>query len=288
MPILKFLEPIRTWTAAHRKLLLGGAGILFVAGLIWSVVKLDIDVSQIDAAAMGCAIVLSAMSVAINVFELQLCGRAAQVRMGFKSAAAFSSWATVANVLPIPASILIRGGALRAAGTGWGQAGKIILAAGVMWLTMALVVSSYALLPHWSGLVLMVASICATFGLSAWIWRKSDGATATGFVTVRAALLAMLILRLWLIFQAIDRAIPLDEVSAFALAGIIGNAVAIVPAGIGITEAFGALIATALEYSPEAAFMALALNRILGLALSGAVAMSLGASARAMPEKALV
>lgn len=256
---------------------------LFVAGMIWSISGLGI--THIDATALLWTTILSGLSVAVNAFELQLCAAVARARLAFKSAAAYSCWATVANVLPIPASIMIRGAALRGVGASWRETGGVIVAAGMMWMTMAMVVSGYTLLPHWSGFGIIGASGFVTIGISGWIWTKSNGYIAAGFVLVRIVLLALLILRLWLIFQAVDMAIPLDKVSAFALAGIIGNSVAIVPAGIGVTELFGALIATAIEQSPQAAFLVLAINRLLGLTLSGIVAIALGAGAKISLEK---
>jgi len=66
----------------------------------------------------------------------------------------------------------------------------------------------------------------------------------------------------------------------FTAAGTIGNAATIVPAGLGITEGIASALALLMGVSPAAAFLVVAVNRLIGLCVAGIVVLHLAVARR--------
>lgn len=260
---------LKRWSKSRQKALVFCFATLFAFGIAYSFMALDLKVTDVDASALLIVACFIPVSIIFNSVELQLCGKVANQSLGFRSALGYSSMATIANLLPIPASILIRGRALVSSGVGMAQAGRIIAAAAGMWLVMAFGISGFFLTTGWIAGIITILSVVLIMVISRWITNRSSIATAVSFIAVRAIMLFILIARLYFSFIAIHSAKPLEEVAIYSVAGIAGTAVAIVPAGLGIAEGFGALIAEAAGSDPAAAFLALGLDRIMGLLGSG-------------------
>lgn len=263
---------LKEWSQAHQKAMVFCFATLFAFGIAYSFRALDLKVTEFNLSALVVVACFVPASILFNGFELQLCARVANQNLGLGKALGYGSMATIANLLPIPASILIRGGALVSSGAKVGQAGQIIVAAAAMWLVMAIGISGFFLTDGgFAGIITFLSAILVGL-ISRWIAKKSNPGTAVAFVAVRAIMLLLLVARLYFCFIAINVAIAFEEAAIYSVAGIAGTAVAIVPAGLGIAEGFGALIAEAAGSDPAAAFLALGLNRILGLLGSGLVA----------------
>jgi hypothetical protein len=265
---------IKTWSRLHRRTILPLAACAFLVGAGASVNELGLTLNDLD---LWPILLIWAVgvpaSVVLNAIELQLCARAIGRRLTLRQAVAITTTATVSNLLPMPAGFAIRGGALVAAGANLRETGIILLAAGLMWLAMALAVTGVALTTTAPiGMAVAMAGITGAIALALWIRHRSGAVIALGFVAVRAFLLAILAVRLWLSFAAIGAAVPFVETAYYAVAGIAGTVVMVVPAGLGVSEVLAAAMAEAVGSSPSLAFLALSLNRVLGLLLSGAIA----------------
>jgi hypothetical protein len=263
---------LKRWSRARRKSIVCIFAIFFICGIGYSFAALNLKLTELDAIALLAVACLVPISILLNGTELQLCARVANQNLGFGKALGYASMATIANLLPIPASILIRGGALVSSGAKIAQAGRILAAAAAMWLAMAFGISGYFLTAGWISGGITILSAILVIGIAFWIEQRSSVATALSFIAVRGIMLLLLIARLYFCFIAINAAVALEEAAIYSVVGIAGTAVAIVPAGLGIAEGFGALIAKAAGADPAAAFLALGLNRILGLLGSGLVA----------------
>ncbi len=270
--IIAAYHELKRWSQARQKVIVFIFAILFIFGIAYSFVALDLKVTEFNTMALFATVCLVPVSIIFNGVELQLCAKVANQNLGFGKALGYGSMATIANLLPVPASILIRGGALVSSGANMAQAGRIIVAAAAMWLVMALGISGFFLTTGWIAGIIMLLSVILVFVIFFWIAQRSSIGTAVSFIGVRAIMLLVLIARLYFCFIAINAAIAFEEAAIYSVAGIAGTAVAIVPAGLGIAEGFGAVIAEAAGSDPAAAFLALGLNRILGLLGSGLVA----------------
>ena len=106
-----------------------------------------------------------------------------------------------------------------------------------------------------------------------WLRRLVVAMVAVRFVT-----LAVTVLRLIVAFATLGEDLGWIEAALYAVAPTLGTAVGIVPAGLGINEAIAAGLATLVAGSSATAFLAVALNRALGLAVGAGLV--LGGSTR--------
>lgn len=266
----------------HRRAITILATILLILLAGWAVADLGIAPSDIIWPQLVFAALLLIPSQIVNALELVLCAKATGNRMPLRRALYSTSAATIANLLPLPAGAILRGKALSDLGAGMIDSGKIIVAAGLLWATMAVAVASIALLPSTAAGALIAGGTLASLAVAIWITRRSTVTTAMGFVIVRLALLVLLLGRLWFCFAALGQSETLRDICVLVLSGVLANGIGIVPAGIGIAEAIGALLAGLVGAAPAAAVLALSLNRLLGLAASGIVLL-VGASVTLRP-----
>lgn len=263
---------VSAFGARYRVPILLTAALVFVVCMAWSVQALGLSLRALRWWPIAAVAALVPVSIWFNAIELQLCARAAGGRMSMPSALGHSTTATISNILPIPASIVVRGNALVQSGASLATSGKIILAAGLLWFFIATAISAFAILRPPAGALLGSGFLAAAFVICVWIARRSSVGVAAAFALIRAALLGIMIVRLYFCFAAINAPLPISETAVYALASILGSAVAVVPAGIGVAEGIGALIATASGGSPAAAFLSLGFNRVVGLVGSALVA----------------
>lgn len=88
-------------------------------------------------------------------------------------------------------------------------------------------------------------------------------------------MLLLTLLRLIIAFATFGVTIGWVDAALYAIAPTLGAAVAIVPAGLGVNEAIAAGLATLIAASSASAFLAIALNRVLGLVAGGAMVLAM-------------
>ena len=268
---LAMAASVRRFAAARRAAIVSVAIVCFTLFFAVSIVRLELRFSEIGWGWLGLAAAVMPFALLMNAQELVLCARGTANGLSIPKALAYSSAATLANVLPIPAGMALRAKALVDTGMGWTQGGVMLLAAGMLWFAMALVSVGLALLPGSVGLTCLAVGTLASIVITGWIAHRISLRTGIGFLVVRAIMLLLIAVRIQLCFLAIGQSISLKESAIFTLAGVVGNGVMIVPSGIGIAEGVGAALADLVGKMPAAAFLALAVNRLLGLAGSAIV-----------------
>ena len=273
--LLSLVKTVKKRLHKHRRIMLLLGVIVLVGGLCWAVVQLDFDPRRIQPLPLLAVLGIAVVSMTLNGVELALCGRATGHRLPLSSAIPYAGIATFANLAPVPASMIVRGGALMSVGAKGRDTASVILAAGLLWLVMALFVAALYL---FTGVLLWSAGLGALIA-TALIWRwiavRGTAAVAWGFLAVRAGLIGLTMVRLFLCFSAIDQAVPFVQTGIYLFAGIIANAAGIVPAGLGITETIGAAMASLVGASGAAAFLALSVNRLVTLLVAGLMALSM-------------
>jgi hypothetical protein len=257
---------VRRFVECYRIPIVLAAICAFATLFIYSASRLDLDPREIGWNWLGLAAAIVPFAMLANASELALCARATGRTMPIATAFIYSAGATVANVLPLPAGMILRAKALVGEGAGWIESGAILAAAGLLWLAMAVTSVGFALMPDPSGTIIFVAGCSACLVIAGWVALGAGVATGTGFLLVRGAMIALLVLRLYFCFLAIGQPLALPDSAVFALAGVVGNGVTIVPSGLGIAEGVGAAMADLVGTLPAAAFLALGINRLLGLA----------------------
>ncbi|MDN3720575.1 lysylphosphatidylglycerol synthase domain-containing protein [Roseibium salinum] len=88
-------------------------------------------------------------------------------------------------------------------------------------------------------------------------------------------------MRLYFCFHALGPQVEFGQVSVLTVSGALGAAVSIVPAGLGIREAFAAVLGPAVGLTASSAYLATSLNRVFGLAMLSPIALFLAVRQKA-------
>ena len=246
-----------------------------MAGCVASVRELDFslyDIRILPAAII--LIVMGPISLIYGTLGLLILSRASNVALSFTHAFRVNCAAQLAEFLPLPGGAIVRTGALVAAGGALGKSAALVTLGALLWISIAALIAGSALYgltdDRWL-LAFCFASLALLLALLAQLFRLTDKATAIRLLMHRIAGCTLVATRLALSFAAIGLPLPVLTAFVFSLANIAGSAAAIAPAGLGVSELFGAAIATGIDVDPYAAFLAIALNRALGLVSTGAI-----------------
>ncbi|NCP18298.1 MAG: hypothetical protein GW855_03960 [Erythrobacter sp.] len=264
--LLPKLAMVRDALSRRRRSMLTLATILFVGGLAWAFRSAGIAIADLAWRWLLAAGALGMVGVILNGVELSWCARALGKRVPAGEAIQLSSMGILSNLLPIPGSVLVRGGALVARGAGMAESGRVLLFVGLLRLAVAGAITGIALLPLTLGIPVIAGSLVATMVLFALIARIGGVANALMLLALRMGMLATVAVQLLLCFRALGVDAVLRDSALQAIAPVVGSAVGIVPGGLGVSEAIGAALAVLISASPALAFAALALNRMAGYA----------------------
>lgn len=218
-------------------------------------------------------------TIALNALEFQLSARLIGHEIGFGSAVKTTIIGGVANMLPLPGGTIVRVAALKAAGATLGSGTSVTLFVALMWFGAAFAYSGlwlaildqpalgYALLIV--GVLILLACVLIT--------RRLAGGSLVTYQLIAAKIGLVLIdaIRIHLCFEALDVASTFGQASVLTVASILGASVSIVPAGLGVREGASALIGPLVGLAAASAYLSSSLNRIVGLAVSGPVALAL-------------
>ena len=184
-----------------------------------------------------------------------------------------------ANLLPIPGGAVTRVTALTLAGVGLREAAATMAMMTVMWLGLAVVVAGAAVTYLGSPTIGIAASIA---GAGAVLFSCIfPGANQIRRGAVFASLVVKLLLvladggRMYLALYALGFAVKPEQALVLVVAGALGSAVSIMPAGLGVREALAALVAPFAVLAASTGFLAAALSRMVDLAVVGPLAASL-------------
>ncbi len=257
--------PLRGWLTRWRGPIVGAALVLFLAGTVWSFLGLGLSLAQLDLTALALLTLgMGLVTLLYSAVSLSLLARTAGVRLGLIEAMRASARAQMAEALPLPGGAIVRAAALVGAGASAGQSAALVIGTALLWIALAAVAAGVTLLPMATaaGLTLIGGGGVVTLLASAHVAYLGGIANAAASIAVRLAGLALAALRLWLAFAVIKATMPLAGAFPYVLASIAGSASSLVPGGLGLSEALGMVMAAAIADSPEAAFLAVALNRL--------------------------
>ena len=285
-PLGEWISKAKAALGRYRLPLFAAALALFATGLWWSTTQLSLDWSDLDPLLLLIvALILAPMGIIYGALNFMVMARGADLQIPFWSAFKTTCIAQFAAVLPLPGAMLVRGGAMMARGSSVGGAASHVTANALLWIACAGIAAGLSLTAitgsvHPVSFAILIGGTLGAGLCTFWLARVSSLGLAMGVLTLRFAGVALSGLRLTAAFAAIGMAIPYAEAFPFAFANIVGNASAIAPAGLGISEGLAAAIATLSGITSAAAFLAVGINRIIGIAVSGILTgiISLGTS----------
>ena len=251
------------------------AAAFLMAGLTMSVRSLGLHLHHV---AIGPALLIlfvcAPLILTTASLSLQISARALGRTISFWRGLGFAALGGLAEILPVPGGAVVRGAALVRVGARVGESTWIVTLTAVLTLSMASIAAGISLIA--AGLAVsylfVVAGLTGALASSAWIARRAGLRLAVAMVAVRLAAIVIAIASVIAAFASIGLAVPLVNATLLQVAPTLGSAVSIVPAGLGLSEALAAALAILVDVPPSAAFIATAINRVLGLCVCGVVA----------------
>lgn len=243
---------------------------LFVGGIVLSIYHQPDILSNLDWRPL---VVLMALAVPItillNALQFQLSARLINRNVRFGKALEIVVIGTAANMLPLPGGALTRLVGLKAAGGSYREGAAVTGLIALVWLGAALTVAGVAIALLNDGLLgpLFIAAgiIVMSVALAAMVRISRDWPLSFLTTTVTVLFVALDATRLYLCLIGLGVDASYLQASAFVVAGVIGSAVSIVPAGLGIREAVSAALAPVVGLAASVGFLAASLNRLLGI-----------------------
>ena len=283
--LLPALTSLKKWSAIHRKRLIVVGLTAFIGGLAYSIDSLGLTREQIRIEPLLWNLLLLAPLGAVLIsVELILCARACGCRITPIRAISATSVGSIANLLPVPGSMIARGAALVGAGARLRDAGVILIAAGAAWIGVALFATGAALLGiHWAAIPVGIVGALVATGAACLIARFGGWRIALALMGLRIAMVVLQAWRLFLCFAVIVYISGIRESIYFSAAYVTATASAVIPAGLGLTEGISALMALLIATPPASAFTAMALNRLQALAVAGVIILWIGFRASPTP-----
>lgn len=253
--------------------------LVFAIGLVFSIRNLDLKITHIGLALIGFDLVVGApLAILTTSLNLKASAKIIGCHISLSSAYSATAAGVVAEVAPAPGGLIARGAALLTSGASLLQAGHALFVSSILGLGVAFLAAGAALLGRSIALASLLIFIGAgsLFACVIWARRRSSFAAAMAFLFTKVASWIVLTARIALALAALGVATDFSNIALFAFSGMFGGAVPIVPGGLGVREGLAAAFAAANDFSPSVAFMAMAINRFVGLAFCGVWIANLG------------
>ena len=209
------------------------------------------------------------LTIVLNALEFQLSARVINQRVLFGKALEIAVIGSAANMLPLPGAALTRVLGLKAAGGSYRQGATVTGVVALIWLGVALAFSGAAITLLDNAVLglsfIGIGGVVATIA-TVMVARTSRNWTLGFLLAIMKVLFVTLdALRIYLCLRGLGVEASYLQASAFVVAGVVGSAVSIVPAGLGVREAVSAGLAPVVGLAASVGFLAASLNRLLGM-----------------------
>lgn len=254
------------------------ASIGFTAGVYLSIKTLPADLGLTTWTPLALSTFIGVpLAMLLTVVETWLTARVAGTQFGWKHSVRVSVLSSAANMLPLPGGALVRVAALRQSGAAVGHGAAATIVVAVLWLGIAFVTSGLGVLGAAPGLAVLFGLLGIVFisicSLSIYIMSRS-WVTVGIVMLIKLGIVMVDVARMRWTLAALDLHLTQSEAMTFALSGVAGAAVSVVPAGLGVTESVAALLAPLSTIPSSAAFLAASINRAAAFALMAPVALA--------------
>jgi uncharacterized membrane protein YbhN (UPF0104 family) len=221
-------------------------------------------------------LVLLCLTFVVNVARTHTHSKILGARLAIADTARMSLFGSALNMLPliIPAGLYMRMSNFIRHG------GKTRHVAGVLVTTYLLSLASSLVIglgmirsAAAADLGVALAIVVAGYLLVAALFVKLSGMRyAITIALLEVCAVAVDAARIYLCFQVLGFGVDIAQAAVLTVSAILGSAVSIVPAGLGIRELVGAGISPLIGVAPEQTYLAIALNRIFGIAFFAGLA----------------
>lgn len=270
--ITSLMSAVRVkYNPAVGRIVTGILALIFVAGLVISMSSAGINIKEFALLPFLILVfVLAPVNVASAAYGLQLYAGALDKTISFKQAFAVSSASRLAELLPLPGGVLVRGGALIKAGASARHSTVILSLGSLLRLSLALVVGSVPLVMSglMIGKIIFIIATILSVTCSVAIGAIYSIKLSVFMTVLRIVQMGISVLRLVVAFECVGYSISLVNSGLFVASVTLGASTSFVPAGLGVSELIAAASANLVNLSPAAAFLAVAANRFAGISFN--------------------
>ncbi|WP_183661142.1 hypothetical protein [Novosphingobium taihuense] len=245
--------------------------LLFVVGGWYSFRQLDIAPDELQPIPLALLVATGPITLLYSGIGLYLMSRSVGTAMPLPRSVTLSTYANLAEALPVPGGAIVRTGALVASGAGLKSSSILVVLSAVLWIAIACLGCGLALVAHGHPAAFPLSGIgfCGSGLATGWLVARAGWKNALLTLGHRIAGMIIISARLHLAFLVMGQALPLADALPFALANVAGSAASIAPSGLGISELLAAGVASTVAVAPAAAFLAVGVDRLIALASSG-------------------
>jgi hypothetical protein len=260
------------WLSRHRarlnRIALAAALALFLGGLVLSLrASPDIVERASLLPLLGLVLITLPAGLALNALDFQLMARMCGTRVGFWPAFLVSVYSRAANMLPIPGSVVVRMGVLKAQGVTFRRGGGLILLFTPVFGGVGFCFSAVWLaLQASQELALAFGAIgAALLGVSVVLAYRArlPWPLVSAAALFRLGLVALDALSLIFVLRAVGVEAAYQQTAILVVAGFLAS---LVPAGIGVRESVVALLSPIAGIDAASGFLAATASRVTGMA----------------------
>lgn len=229
------------------------------------------------------ALICFPITLLLNTLEFEMSARLIGHRIPIGKAAETTVIGSVANLLPLPGGTIVRIAALKAAGASYKRGTYVTLLVALIWIGVAFAYAGGWILALGAtagvgvvGLMFLIGGIAA-LGASVFLSVKQRGDLwqTMLLVLIKVGLVLIDAMRILLCLWAFGINAGFGQTSVLAASSVMGAAVSIVPAGLGIREGVASLLGPVVGLAASSAYLATSLNRVVGLAIMAPIAIVL-------------
>lgn len=275
----RVLASVEKW-AVHsnertERVILAVSAVVFVAGSVWAYSRIGDALTVTWSLVAINALVGVPLAVAINAVEFQTSSRLVDLDISGRHAAEVSVLGSAANLLPLPGAALVRIRALRQHQQSYGRATRVTTFVGVAFIGVA---SAVASISAWLLSNLSLAIVLMALALLSWVVAAALGAAFANprvtmtILAIELGSIAIIAFKFWLSLRALGTEVSATVVGLMAASSPLASAAGIVPGGLGLREAVASVLASSAGLDLSTAFLAVALDRVVELVVTGVIA----------------
>lgn len=250
---------------------------IFVSGLMYSLQSLRSSITPNFALGSTLAtIALVCLTYFLNTLRTHIHSRCVKASLSFVDNARISLYSSALNMLPlvIPAGMYMRMSNMIKHGGKTGHVAGLLITNYFLILLSSILFGLYMLTQasieiHLSIFLLFAHAYVLTL---LFLTRASSMALSISICILELAAIIVDACRIWLCFVLLGFGIEPFQAAVLTLSSILGSATSIIPAGLGVRELFGSAISPFIDLLPQQAFLAIALNRLFGVAFFASLA----------------
>lgn len=259
-----------------RASLLGIALLVFVVVMVLAVLRLPSF--QLHGRWVLVAALAAMVTFTVNVGEFWLAARWLNVRVRAREAVQVSILASAANLAPIPGAILVRARDLFSRGAEGSEITRALATIGAAWVAVSLLVAGVSLYLAEQlafSISALLLGVLVIFSLPLLVARSSSAALQVWqAVSVESFSVAAHAAAYFATYRALGFDAEKWQVLTLPLAGALSNASGFVPGGLGLRELLAGALVELVSLPASTGVIASAFDRILGLVVLAATAMT--------------